>query len=89
MRRSASGMPVVATRHCDIPQIVLDGRSGLLAGEKDVDGLAALLARICASPQTWEAMGRAGRAHVEKEFDIRKQVKALERLYEACRKASG
>jgi len=86
---SASGMPVVATRHCDIPQIVLDGRSGLLAEEKDVGGLAALLARICASPQTWEAMGRAGRAHVEKEFDIRKQVKALERLYEACRKASG
>jgi colanic acid/amylovoran biosynthesis glycosyltransferase len=86
---SASGMPVVATRHCDIPQIVLDGRSGLLAEERDVDGLATLLARICASPQTWEAMGRAGRAHVEKNFDIRKQVKELERLYEECRKSSG
>jgi len=85
---SASGMPVVATRHCDIPQIVLDGRSGLLADERDVDGLAALLARICASPQTWEAMGRAGRAHVEERFDIRKQVRELERLYEESRKAS-
>ena len=86
---SASGMPVVATRHCDIPQIVLDGRSGLLAGERDVDGLATVLARICASPQTWEAMGRAGRAHVEERFDIRKQVRDLERSYEECRKASG
>ncbi len=85
---SASGMPVVATRHCDIPQIVLDGRSGLLAAERDVEELAALLARVCASPQDWEAMGRAGRAHVEKGFDIRKQVKELERLYEECRKAS-
>ena len=86
---SASGMPVVATRHCDIPQIVLDGRSGLLAEERDVDGLATLLARICASPQAWEAMGRTGRSHVEKKFDIRKQVKELERLYEECRKSSG
>jgi colanic acid/amylovoran biosynthesis glycosyltransferase len=86
---SASGMPVVATRHCDIPQIVLDGRSGLLAEERDVDGLATLLARICASPQTWEGMGRAGRAHVEERFDIRKQVRDLERSYEECRKASG
>jgi colanic acid/amylovoran biosynthesis glycosyltransferase len=86
---SASGMPVVATRHCDIPQIVLDGRSGLLAEERDVDGLATLLAKICASPQTWDAMGRVGRAHVEERFDIRTQVLELERSYEECRKASG
>jgi colanic acid/amylovoran biosynthesis glycosyltransferase len=86
---SASGMPVVATKHCDIPQIVLDGRSGLLAEARDVDGLAALLARVCASPQTWGTMGRSGRAHVEERFDIRRQVRELERMYEECRKASG
>lgn len=86
---SASGMPVVATRHCDIPQIVIDGESGLLAAERDVDGLAALLSRICASPEIWESMGRAGRAHVEERFDIRKQVRELERWYTASLKASG
>ena len=85
---SASGMPIVATKHCDIPQVVLDGRSGLLAEERSVEGLADLLARVCDSPGTWEAMGRAGRAHVEERFDIRKQVRELERSYEDCRKAS-
>lgn len=85
---SASGMPIVATKHCDIPQVVLDGRSGLLAEERSVDGLADLLARVCGSPRSWEAMGRAGRAHVEERFDIRKQVRELERSYEECRKAS-
>jgi len=78
---SASGMPVVATNHCDIPQVVVDGRTGLLAREKDVDGLASRLAELCASPQRWEAMGAAGRAHVETFFDIRKQVKELEKVY--------
>jgi len=86
---SASGMPVVATRHCDIPQIVVDGRSGFLAEERDVEGLASLLAKVCASPQNWEAMGRAGRAHVDERFEIRKQVRDLERTYQECRKVPG
>jgi colanic acid/amylovoran biosynthesis glycosyltransferase len=83
---SASGMPVVATRHCDIPEVVLDGISGLLAEEKDVAGLAGHLGALCASPGKWTEMGRAGRAHIEGRFDIRKQVKELEMHYRACLK---
>lgn len=81
---SASGMPIVATRHCDIPEVVLDGKSGLLAEERDVDGLAEKLAAVIASPETWGSMGQAGRAHVEEYFDIRKQVKELEQIYADC-----
>lgn len=86
---SASGMPIVATRHCDIPEVVLDGRSGVLAEERDVDGLAEKLAVVISSPGTWGSMGRAGRAHVEEYFDIRKQVKELERIYSECLDRNG
>lgn len=86
---SASGMPVVATRHCDIPEVVLDGRSGLLAEEKDVDGLARHLAALCASPGEWAGMARAGRAHIESRFDIRRQVTELEGCYAECLKRKG
>ena len=86
---SASGMPIVATRHCDIPAVVLDGKSGLLAEERDVDGLAEKLAAVIASPGTWGAMGQAGRAHVEEYFDIRKQVKELEQVYADCLDGNG
>ncbi|PWB67539.1 MAG: hypothetical protein C3F14_01985 [Deltaproteobacteria bacterium] len=78
---SASGMPIVATRHCDIPEVVLEGKSGLLAEERDVDGLAEKLASLVASPEAWIPMGEAGRSHIERCFDIRKQVKELERIY--------
>ena len=81
---SASGMPVVATRHCDIPEVVQDGRSGLLAEEKDVDGLAGHLAALCEDPSRWMEMARAGRAHIEARFDIRQQVKDLESTYRKC-----
>lgn len=86
---SASGMPIVATRHCDIPEVVLEGRNGLLAEERDVDGLAERLAAVIGSPGTWASMGQAGRAHVEEYFDIRKQVKQLERIYSDCLERNG
>jgi colanic acid/amylovoran biosynthesis glycosyltransferase len=40
---SASGMPVISTLHCDIPEVILDGESGYLVPERDVDGLRKLL----------------------------------------------
>ena len=64
--------------------MVLDGKSGLLSEERDVDGLAEKLATVIASPGIWGSMGQAGRAHVEEFFDIRKQVQELERVYADC-----
>jgi len=56
----ASGMPILASSHADIPEVVLDGRSGLLSEERDVDTLG----------KTWPfylIIRRNGRAWVWKE----------------------
>ena len=66
----ASGMPVVGTRHAGIPELVEDGVSGWLVPERDEAALAAALARLAAEPQRWAAMGLAGRAKVERDYDI-------------------
>lgn len=86
---SASGMPIVATRHCDIPEVVSDGVNGLLAEERDVDGLAKKLAEMIAIPDRWASMGKAGRMHVEEHFEIRKQVRKLEQAYTDCLGGNG
>ena len=79
----ATGMPIVSTRHCDIPEVVVDGSSGHLTEERDVDGIAASLERMITAPaRVWEAMGRAARAHIEKEYNVRTQIARLEALYE-------
>ena len=36
---TASGMPVISTTHCDIPEVIQNGVTGLLAEERDVEGL--------------------------------------------------
>ncbi len=78
----ASGMPVVATLHADIPEYVRDGESGLLAPERDVEGLAECILALVENSKDWEAMGRSGRRHVEKNYNLAVQSGKLEEIYD-------
>lgn len=78
---SASGMPVVSTLHCDIPNVVEDGVTGCLARERDPEGLARGLARLADDPALRLAMGEAGRRRVEAFFDVRILARQLEDRY--------
>jgi colanic acid/amylovoran biosynthesis glycosyltransferase len=78
---AASGMPVVATTHCDIPEVLEHGESGLLAAEGDVDALAAHLRRLAASPGAWLSLATCARRHIEREFDLAVQGRRLAELY--------
>jgi colanic acid/amylovoran biosynthesis glycosyltransferase len=79
---SASGMPIVASDHCDIPEVVPDGRSGRIVPEGDVEALAAAILELARDPARWPAWGRAGRAHVEAEYRLDAQVAKLEAIYD-------
>jgi colanic acid/amylovoran biosynthesis glycosyltransferase len=72
---------VLSTLHADIPNVVGHGESGLLAPERDADALAGHLERLVDEPERWPAMGRAGRARVERFHDVTRQVRRLEDLY--------
>jgi len=82
---AASGMPVVSSRHADIPEVIQHGVTGLMAAERDVDGLEACLRRLIEAPEQWLAMGAAARRHIEQEFDARKQGERLADIYERVR----
>jgi glycosyltransferase involved in cell wall biosynthesis len=47
---------------------VRPGETGLLAAPRDVNGLAGAVAALVGDPLRRKAMGRAGRALVEREF---------------------
>ena len=78
----ASGMPVVSTLHADIPEVVVDGETGFLVPEKDVDALVEALERMVNNPSLWKKMGRKGRQRIEKEFNVNIQAERLERIYD-------
>lgn len=70
MEAQASGLPVVSTLHGGIPEVVLDGRSGLLVPEGEPEALADALRRIVDDHESWPELGAAGRAHIETTFDV-------------------
>jgi colanic acid/amylovoran biosynthesis glycosyltransferase len=78
---AASGMPVVSTNHCDIPDVVASGVSGLLAAERDPEGLARHLRFLAANPAAWPGMVHAARKRVETAFNARIQGELLAEVY--------
>ncbi|MGH8687193.1 MAG: glycosyltransferase [Burkholderiales bacterium] len=83
LEMAASGMLIVSTRHCDIPDIVQEGRTGLLAEERDVEGLLERLLYAVREPERWPDMLANARRHVEAEFDSKIQGARLAAHYEA------
>lgn len=78
---AASGMPIITTRHCDIPEVILDGKTGLLVEERDVDGILLALEWYLSHPDEWATLLMAGRAHIEAEFDAVRQAERLAYYY--------
>ena len=81
MEAMAIGLPVLATKHSGIPELIEDGISGFLVPERDVDALAEKLNYLADYPEIWQGMGRAGRAFVEKHHDIDKLNDMLIGIY--------
>ena len=77
---AASGMPIVSTTHCDIPEIVLDGVTGFLAEERDVSGLLSILNHLIDHPD-WNQMLISARKHVESEYNVQIQAEKLAEIY--------
>jgi colanic acid/amylovoran biosynthesis glycosyltransferase len=84
---AATGMPIVSTSHCDIPEIVQHGITGLLAPERDVEALYGHLGWLKEHYGLWEDMLKAGRQHVEREYSLSKQALRLAALYESLLKS--
>jgi glycosyltransferase involved in cell wall biosynthesis len=66
----AAGLPVVASAVGGIPEMVLDGETGILVAPGDDGALGAALGRLAADPDLRRRMGAAGRRRVEERFDL-------------------
>jgi colanic acid/amylovoran biosynthesis glycosyltransferase len=77
----ATGMPVVSTTHCDIPEVIKNGQTGFMAEERDVADLAKKLLQLIYNVDHWPTMLAAGRKHIEQEYDAKVQGRRLGEIY--------
>lgn len=78
----ATGMPVISTTHCDIPQEVIHNVTGLLTPEKDVTALAASIKRFYDMDNTeYQKFSLSARNLVEDKFSCSKNAAYLQKIY--------
>jgi len=78
----ACGKPVVNTRLASgVPFASLDTVSGLTVEPCDSRALAAAINRILADPEMRRTMGEAGRARVEREFNVTAMMDRIAAIY--------
>jgi colanic acid/amylovoran biosynthesis glycosyltransferase len=78
----ALGLLCIGTRHCDIPEVIRHGETGLLAEPGDIAGLAALIAKADANPDEMLALRTQGREHVVANFSGAQQLRELRAAYD-------
>ena len=85
---SATGMPIISTRHCDIPEVVQHQKTGLLAEEEDVEKLAEHLITLSRHPERLVEMGEEARSHIEREYNASIQGERLDEVYGEVRRGN-
>ena len=77
LEAGASGLPVVATRHAGIKDAVLDGETGLLVDEGDVEGMAERMIRLAEDPGLAARLGKAAREHIAAHYAMSGHIERL------------
>ena len=80
LEASSSGLPVVSTRHSGIKEAVIDGETGFLTDEYDIEGTARNMIDLAASPELAFKLGRAARAHMIRNYDINLRIALLDKV---------
>ncbi len=74
-------LPVIAANAGALPEIVMDGKTGLLTPPGDADALARAMIDLLTSRARRERMGRAARERAENEFTLEQMTRRMEGYY--------
>jgi L-malate glycosyltransferase len=77
----ACGKPIVATTAGGIPEVVKDGKTGILVPPRDHDAMADAIIRLLTDENARRAMGEAGQARARVYFSAERMVQDTYDLY--------
>lgn len=78
----ACARPIVASAAGGIPEVVVDGQTGVVVPPRDRHALAAALVRLLNDEALRRTMGAAGRARVKQMFSVEEMVRGTMAVYQ-------
>jgi colanic acid/amylovoran biosynthesis glycosyltransferase len=79
----ASGLPVIATRHAGIKDVITDGVTGFLVDEYDINGMTERMIALASNKQLAYSMGKASRSKIENHFRMDQAISKLYSIIES------
>jgi len=89
LEASSSGLPVIATKHAGIKEAVVDGVTGFLVEEHDIEGMAQRMRELAESPELAIKMGKAGRDHMIANYNTDQRIAFLDSIIQKNIKKNG
>ncbi len=77
----ATGLPVLATRVSAVPEVVIEGETGLLVAPSDVDDLARAMHRLANDAELRAQLGAGGKKRVRSVFDVERMIEETLAVY--------
>lgn len=84
LEASSAGLPIVASRVGGVPEIICDGKAGLLVEPGQVEVLAAALERLLREPALAEQLGARAAADTAAKFSLGSMIAGTNQAYEAA-----
>lgn len=79
---AAAGLPTVATAVGGVPEVVLDGRTGMLTASEDAQALARALDILASTPGHCHTLGQAARQHYLQTFTVQHMLAQTLTVYQ-------
>lgn len=73
----AAGLPVVATAHAGIADVIRHGYTGLLSDEHDIDQMSANIIKLAEDPDLAKRMGSKAREMILENYSLERHINTL------------
>lgn len=80
LEASAAGLPVIATLHAGIPDVIVDGETGFLVAEHDVAAMAEKMLLLLENKELAMQLGKKGKERIKNNFTMERHLRVIDEL---------
>ncbi|GAA4904115.1 glycosyltransferase [Mucilaginibacter defluvii] len=80
LEAGSSGLAIVSTLHSGIKEAVINGETGYLVPEHDIEGMGAYMLNIAGDINLAVKLGNAAAAHIRNNYDVNNRISKLTTL---------